>query len=48
MGEEFDENHESSDDSDEEMADADGDGDSDAPAEEDLAERPKKKQKMAK
>jgi hypothetical protein len=29
-------------------ADADGDGDSDGPAEEDLAARPKKKQKMAK
>ncbi|KAF2438796.1 SSrecog-domain-containing protein [Karstenula rhodostoma CBS 690.94] len=51
VGEEFDENHESSgSDSDEEMADADGDadGDSDGPAEAAMAERPKKKQKMAK
>lgn len=45
MGEEFDENHRSSDDSDEEMAD--GDADSDA-AEAVVAERPKKKQKTAK
>lgn len=45
MGEEYDENHRSSDDSDEEMGDADADSDA---AEEEMVERPKKKQKTAK
>jgi structure-specific recognition protein 1 len=45
VGEEFDENHESSGDSDEEMAEADSDN---APEKEELAERPKKKLKTAK
>ncbi|KAF2022093.1 SSrecog-domain-containing protein [Aaosphaeria arxii CBS 175.79] len=56
VGEEFDENHESSgSDSDEEMGDADGDegdegasGDEQVMEEEQLVERPKKKQKMSK
>ena len=46
MGEEYDENHQSSGDSDEDMAD--GDSDDDAPEEEELAERPKKKLKTSK
>lgn len=51
VGEEFDENHESSgSDSDEEMAEGDGDGDDDAKeeVEESLVERPKKKAKLSK
>lgn len=44
VGEEYDENHMSSGDSDSEMADAGSDG----PDEESMVERPKKKQKMSK
>ncbi|CAI6335856.1 unnamed protein product [Periconia digitata] len=47
VGEEYDEDHQSSGDSDEEMEDADSDGGDNA-AEEELAERPKKKLKTAK
>ncbi|KAF1951689.1 SSrecog-domain-containing protein [Byssothecium circinans] len=47
VGEEYDENHQSSGDSDEDMADADS-GDDGAPDEEALAERPKKKLKTSK